>query len=87
MLRLLGPIEIELNGHRSRLRLRPKSLGLLVRLGLADSPLRRGDLAGLLFAEADDPRASPRWHLSHLRDGLPEPVDERLPHGEAPGRS
>jgi pimeloyl-ACP methyl ester carboxylesterase/DNA-binding SARP family transcriptional activator len=78
MLCLLGPIEIELNGHRSPLRLRPKSLALLVRLALADVPLRRGDLAGLLFGEADDPRASLRWHLNHLRGGLPESVGQGL---------
>lgn len=78
MLCLLGPIGTEFNGQRSPLRLRPKSLALLVRLALADGPLRRGDLAGWLFGEADDSRASLRWHLNHLRGGLPESLSQGL---------
>ena len=72
MICLLGPIAIDDGGKRPPLGLRPKALALLARLVLAGAPMQRRELAGLLFSEAADPRGSLRWHLNHLRSGLPE---------------
>lgn len=72
MICLLGPIAIDVGGSRTPLGLRPKALALLARLALAEAPMQRSELANLLFSEAADPRASLRWHLNHLRSGLPE---------------
>ncbi|HEV2774918.1 MAG TPA: BTAD domain-containing putative transcriptional regulator, partial [Solirubrobacteraceae bacterium] len=49
-----------------------KAWALLGYLLLADVPPSRSHLAGLLFAEADDPLAALRWNLSALRRLLPE---------------
>jgi pimeloyl-ACP methyl ester carboxylesterase len=38
----------------------------------------RAELAGLLFSDADDPRADLRWHLSYLRHSLPPPLAGEL---------
>jgi DNA-binding SARP family transcriptional activator len=44
-----------------------KSWALLARLALAERPLTRGELAGELFAEADDPLGALRWCLADMR--------------------
>jgi DNA-binding SARP family transcriptional activator len=44
-----------------------KSWALLARLALSDRPLTRRELAGELFAEADDPLGALRWCLADLR--------------------
>jgi DNA-binding SARP family transcriptional activator/Tfp pilus assembly protein PilF len=49
-----------------------KAWGLLAYLLLADRRPRREELAGLLFAEADDPLGALRWNLAELRRLLPE---------------
>jgi DNA-binding SARP family transcriptional activator len=61
-----------------------KSWALLSCLILSERPLSRGQLAGLLYAEADDPLRALRWGLLELRrclgvalDG--DPVALRLP--------
>ena len=72
MICLLGPIAIDDGGRRTPLSLRPKALALLALLVLAEAPMQRRELARLLFSDASDPRASLRWHLNHLRSGLPE---------------
>jgi DNA-binding SARP family transcriptional activator/pimeloyl-ACP methyl ester carboxylesterase len=71
MLCLLGPAATLVDGARSRLKLRPKSLALLARLALADGAVPRQELAHLLFPDADNPRAALRWHLLDLRRNLP----------------
>jgi DNA-binding SARP family transcriptional activator len=44
-----------------------KSWALLARVALAERPLSRGELAGELFGEADDPLGALRWCLADLR--------------------
>ncbi|WP_127503969.1 BTAD domain-containing putative transcriptional regulator [Actinoplanes solisilvae] len=63
-----------------------KSWALLARLILSEQPLTRSRLAGLLYAEADDPLRALRWGLAEIRrclgvevDG--DPVRLRLPPG------
>src|SRR6266511_1626668 len=71
---LLGAAATVTEGERRPLRVRPKALALLVRLALVAGLQDRAELAELLFAEANDPRDSLRWHLSHLRKQLPASV-------------
>jgi len=84
--RLLGRPSIERPGETSyRLRSR-KSWALLAYLLLAEGSPTRSRLAGLLFAEADDPLRALRWSLAEIRRCLGEdgsidgdPVVLRLP--------
>lgn len=78
MLCLLGSPAIREKGDLAPLRVRPKALAVLARVALADHPVPRGSLARQVFGDADDPRASLRWHLNHLRRRLPEPVASGL---------
>ena len=50
-----------------------KAWGLLAYLLLSERPATRRELAGLLFATADDPLAALRWSLAELRRALGEP--------------
>lgn len=77
MLCLLGSPAVRIDGQLQPLRLRPKALALLVRLTL-DEVATRAELASALFADAENPRASLRWHLSHLRHRLPDPIARAL---------
>jgi DNA-binding SARP family transcriptional activator len=47
-----------------------KAWGLLAYLLLAGRPVSRAHLAGLLFADANDPLGALRWNLSELRRSL-----------------
>lgn len=47
---------------------------MLVRVVLAERPLRRSQLTGELFAEAGDPAAALRWVLADLRRSLGDPA-------------
>src|SRR5680860_505757 len=84
--RLLGRPSIERPGEASyRLRSR-KSWALLAYLLLAEGSTTRSSLAGLLFAEADDPLRALRWSLAEIRRCLGDdgsidgdPVVLRLP--------
>lgn len=64
-----------------------KAWGLLAYVLLVESPPSRSHLAGLLFAEADDPLAALRWNLTALRRLLPraelegDPLRVSLPPG------
>jgi DNA-binding SARP family transcriptional activator len=86
--RLLGRPSMERPDETSyRLRSR-KSWALLAYLLLADGSPTRSRLAGLLFAEADDPLRALRWSLAEIRrclgaDGSVDgdPVILRLPAG------
>jgi DNA-binding SARP family transcriptional activator len=50
-----------------------KSWAVLARVALADRPLTRGELAGELFCEADDPLGALRWCLADLRRCCADP--------------
>lgn len=71
LLCLLGRAGLDTGESRVPLRIRPKAVGLLARLALADRPLERRVLADELFPDVDDPLADLRWYLSHLRSVLP----------------
>lgn len=67
VIHLLGRPRVESTGHEPyRFRSR-KSWALLAYLMLAERPPSRAHLAGLLFAEADDPLGALRWSLAEIR--------------------
>ncbi len=69
-LHLLGPPCI-VHGDGRKVTLRGhKAWGLLAYLALRPSAAGRSHLAGLLFADAEDPLAALRWNLSELRRAL-----------------
>ena len=73
-IRLLGRPSIERPGGQDcRLRSR-KSWALLAYLVLAEGNPTRSQLAGLLFAEADDPLRALRWSLAEIRRCLGDEV-------------
>jgi DNA-binding SARP family transcriptional activator len=85
---LLGIPRIEQDGAERPQPRGHKPWALLALLLLSNSPLSRERLAGMLFAEADDPLGSLRWNLAELRRLLgPEatltgdPVQLELPAG------
>jgi len=66
--RLLGqPRTSDGSGRPCQAPRRKKSWALLARVALAERPLPRGELAGELFGEADDPLGALRWCLADLR--------------------
>lgn len=72
-IQLLGKPQVEgAPGPRGR-----KAWGLLAYLLAADLPPTRGQLASLLFEDADDPLRALRWNLSELRKAIPEVEIER----------
>jgi pimeloyl-ACP methyl ester carboxylesterase/DNA-binding SARP family transcriptional activator len=77
MLCLLGPPAVRLDDALHPLRLRPKALALLAWLAV-EGPTTRTALGELIFSGAESPRATLRWHLSYLRDELPELLRARL---------
>jgi pimeloyl-ACP methyl ester carboxylesterase len=70
---LLGPPAVRLGDIPRPLKLRPKAVALLARIVL-EGPTSRAELADLIFGEAEDPRATLRWHLTYLRAQLSEPL-------------
>ncbi len=67
---LLGTPTIELDGAKRTPPRGHKPWALLALILLSASPLSRERLAGLLFADADDPLGSLRWSLAQLRRSL-----------------
>jgi DNA-binding SARP family transcriptional activator len=89
-IRLLGPPEIERDGAVVAPPRGHKAWAVLAYLALAERPVARTRLAGLIFGDADDPRGALRWTLAQLRRalGLPEalggdPLELGLPAGAA----
>ncbi len=90
MVHLLGRPRIQSStGEVYQFRSR-KSWAVLARLILSERPPTRGELATLLFAEADDPLRALRWGLSEIRRSLGDdgsiggdPVVLRLPADSA----
>lgn len=88
VIHLLGRPGLELDGaagYRFRSR---KSWAVLAFLLLGERPPTRSQLAGLLFADADDPLRALRWSLAEIRRGLGpggglegDPVRLALPAG------
>jgi len=64
---LLGTPAIELDGVQRSPPRGHKPWALLALMLLSNAPLSRERLAGLLFADADDPLGSLRWNLAEVR--------------------
>jgi DNA-binding SARP family transcriptional activator len=72
VIRLLGPPEIERDGVVATPPRGHKSWAVLAYLVLAERPIGRGRLAGLVFGDAVDPLGALRWSLAQLRRALGE---------------
>ena len=90
MIRLLGPPEIERDGVIVAPPRGHKAWAVLAYVVLAERPVARTRLAGLVFGDADDPRGALRWTLAQLRRalGVPgalhgDPLELELPAGTA----
>jgi DNA-binding SARP family transcriptional activator/predicted negative regulator of RcsB-dependent stress response len=70
VIRLLGPPEIERDGVIAAPPRGHKSWAVLAYLVLAERPVARARLAGLIFADAADPLGALRWTLAELRRTL-----------------
>jgi DNA-binding SARP family transcriptional activator len=70
VIRLLGPPEIERDGVLAIAPRGHKPWAVLAYLVLAERPVSRARLAGLIFGDADDPLAALRWTLAQLRRAL-----------------
>jgi DNA-binding SARP family transcriptional activator len=72
-IRLLGGPEIERDGAVVDPPRGHKAWAVLAYLLLAERPVTRTQLAGLVFADADDPLRALRWTLAQLRRALAAP--------------
>ena len=89
-IRLLGPPEIERDGVVVSPPRGHKAWAVLAYLVLAERPVARAHVAGLVFGGADDPLGALRWSLAQLRRalGVPgvlsgDPLELGLPAGAA----
>jgi DNA-binding SARP family transcriptional activator len=85
-IRLLGPPAIERDGVAVASPRGHKAWAVLAHVVLAERPVSRTRLAGLVFGDADDPRGALRWTLAELRRTLGvaealrgDPLELRLP--------
>ena len=90
VIRLLGPSEIERDGVVVPSPRGHKAWAVLAYVALAERPVARTQLAGLVFGDAEDPRGALRWTLAELRRALGvagalrgDPVELGLPAGAA----
>lgn len=67
-----------LDGQIEPLTLRPKAVALLAYLALTNRVVERRELARLLFPGVEEPLASLRWHLNHLRAAALDSVTDTL---------
>src|SRR4051794_8759763 len=72
-IRLLGRPGIERDGTLAPPPRGRKAWAVLTYLALAERPVGRGQLAGLLFGDAADPLGALRWTLAELRRALSAP--------------
>jgi len=72
VIRLLGPPEIERDSAVATPPRGHKAWAVLAYLALAERPVGRARLAGLIFGDADDPLGALRWTLAQLRRALGE---------------
>lgn len=72
-IQLCGTLRIDRDGVPRPAPRGAKAWGLLAYLVLADAPVSRHRLAGLLFEDAADPMGALRWNLSQLRKALGSP--------------
>jgi DNA-binding SARP family transcriptional activator len=90
VIRLLGPPEIERDGVVVAPPRGHKAWGVFAYVVLAERPVPRTQLAGLIFGDADDPLGALRWTLAQLRRALGvagtlsgDPLQLGLPAGAA----
>jgi DNA-binding SARP family transcriptional activator len=90
VIRLLGPPEIERDGVVVAPPRGHKAWGVLAYAVLAERPVARPHLAGLIFGDAGDPLGALRWTLAQLRRALGvggtlrgDPLELGLPPGTA----
>ena len=90
VIRLLGPPEIERDGVIVAPPRGHKAWAVLAYVVLAERPVARTRLAGLVFGDAEDPRGALRWTLAQLRRALAvpgalhgDPLELELPAGTA----
>jgi DNA-binding SARP family transcriptional activator len=90
LIRLLGPPEIERDGVLASPPRGHKSWAVLAYLVLAERPVARARLAGLIFGDAADPLGALRWTLAQLRRAIGvadalrgDPLELRPPAGAA----
>ncbi|MEY2532722.1 MAG: hypothetical protein QOF29_632 [bacterium] len=88
VIRLLGRPEIERDGVVSAPPRGHKAWAVLAHLVLAERPVARARLAGLVFGDAEDPLGALRWTLAQLRRALGvadtlrgDPLELGLPPG------
>jgi DNA-binding SARP family transcriptional activator len=88
VIRLLGSSEIEHDGAVVAPPRGHKAWAVLAYVVLAERPVARTRLAGLVFGDADDPRGALRWTLAELRRALGvagalrgDPLELGLPAG------
>jgi pimeloyl-ACP methyl ester carboxylesterase/DNA-binding SARP family transcriptional activator len=77
-IRLLGELELRVDGTAAALPHSKKTRALLAYLAAQRAPQRRDALCELLWEMPDDPRAALRWSLTKLRPLLNTPDAERL---------
>ena len=77
-IRVLGELEVRLDGVPLALPQSRKTRALLAYLAVQRAPQRRDALCELLWEVPDDPRAALRWSLTKLRPLLNGPDAERL---------
>jgi DNA-binding SARP family transcriptional activator len=73
VLHLLGAPAVEVDGRPVRRPRGSKPWAVLALLALAERPVTRERLAGMLFGEADDPLGALRWSLAEARRLLDDP--------------
>jgi DNA-binding SARP family transcriptional activator len=88
VIRLLGPPRIERDGAVVAPPRGHKAWAVLAYVLLAERPVARTRLAGLVFGDADDPRGALRWTLAQVRRAVGvagalrgDPLEPGLPAG------
>jgi pimeloyl-ACP methyl ester carboxylesterase/DNA-binding SARP family transcriptional activator len=75
---LLGEAALRAGNRHVALRLRPKAVALIAYLALEHREISRHDIARLVFPASEEPLASLRWHLAHVRSQAPARVSRSL---------
>jgi len=76
-IRLLGDMQVLVDGEPVELPRSRKTRALLAYLALRERGVRRDDLCGLLWDNPSDPRAALRWSLTKIRS-IPHFADESV---------
>jgi DNA-binding SARP family transcriptional activator len=77
-LRLLGEMDVRLNGEVVELPRSRKTRALLAYLALAPRPCRRSSLCNMFWERPNDPKGALRWSLSKIRPLLKDGDESRV---------